>query len=294
MSAELTVRLATHGDLAGLHALRYEVFVREQGVSPELERDAADATAVHAVAERDGQIVATGRMLVPGADAVIGRMAVARSARGQGLGAAVLRVLEAQAACRNLPAVQVHAQRHAAGFYARAGYVAEGAPFLEAGIEHVAMRKPLPVLRPAADADSAALIELIGACFADYPGCVLEVDAEEPWLREPATAYAREGGRLTVATSDGQVVACAGYRHGQVKNVYVAASARRAGLGSRLVRTVEDAARAAGANRIELWTDTRFLDAHRMYERLGYRRTGRTRELHDLSDTVEYHFEKTL
>jgi hypothetical protein len=45
---------------------------------------------------------------------------------------------------------------------------------------------------------------------------------------------------------------------------------------------------------MELWSDTRFLDAHRLYERLGYRRTGRTRELHDLSDTVEYEFDKPL
>ncbi len=160
------------------------------------------------------------------------------------------------------------------------------------------MRKPLPVVRPALDRDSAALIGLLGACFAEYPGCVLDVDAEEPWLRAPATAYAGWDGRLWVATLDDVVVACIGHKpHGEVselKNLYVAAAARRGGLGGRLTGIVEDAARAAGARRMELWSDTRFLDAHRLYERLGYRRTGRSRELHDRSATVEFEFAKAL
>lgn len=39
---------------------------------------------------------------------------------------------------------------------------------------------------------------------------------------------------------------------------------------------------------------TRFTDAHRLYERLGYVRSPGTRELHDLSRSVEYHFAKAL
>ena len=42
------------------------------------------------------------------------------------------------------------------------------------------------------------------------------------------------------------------------------------------------------------WSDTRFLDAHRLYERLGYVRTGETRDLHDLSNTTEFFFVKEL
>ena len=39
---------------------------------------------------------------------------------------------------------------------------------------------------------------------------------------------------------------------------------------------------------------TRFTRAHRFYERSGYERTGRTRELHDISNTTEYHFTKSI
>jgi len=45
---------------------------------------------------------------------------------------------------------------------------------------------------------------------------------------------------------------------------------------------------------VHLWTDTRFTDAHRLYERLGYARLDETRALHDRSGTVEYHYRKTI
>lgn len=156
----------------------------------------------------------------------------------------------------------------------------------------------LPLIRPVADDDSPALIDLIAACWAAYPGCVLDIDGEEPWLRAPATAYRDWGGLMWVATLDGTVRACVGLKpHGEdaeLKSLYVAAQARRRGLGERLTRLVEDTARQRGHRRIELWSDTRFADAHRLYERLGYRRLPETRDLHDRSNTTEYHYAKRL
>lgn len=140
------VRLAEPGDLPAAYALRHEVFVRGQDVPAELERDEYDAVADHAVAFVDGVLLATGRLLPPagpGLAATVGRMAVAPSARGQGLGAAVLAQLEQTAAARGWPAVALHAQLHAVGFYQRAGYTAYGEVYREAGIEHQSMRKEL-------------------------------------------------------------------------------------------------------------------------------------------------------
>jgi predicted GNAT family N-acyltransferase len=295
----LVVREAGAADLAGLHALRLEVFGVEQGVPVDLITDEHDATAVQLVALRGGDLVGTGRLVRHGSVGVLGRIATRASERGRGVGSAVLAGLERAARDRGLTAVELHAQLSAYGFYERAGYVPFGEQFVEAGIDHISMRKPLPVLRLAADTDSAALIELIGGCFAEYPGCVLAVDAEEPWLRRPASAYAEAGGRLWVAELDGQVVACIGHKPhpgeaSELKNLYVAKSARRAGLGSWLVGVVEQAARESGAPGIGLWSDTRFTDAHRLYTRLGYRKTERVRELHDLSDTSEYEFVRDL
>jgi predicted GNAT family N-acyltransferase len=295
----LIVRPAGLDDLAGLHALRLEVFGAEQGVPVELIRDRHDDSAVQLVAVHGAELVGTGRLVQTGPTGLLGRIATRADRRGQGIGAALLAGLERVGRDRGLVAVELHAQLSAYGFYERAGYVAVGEPFLEAGLKHITMRKPLPVLRVATDTDSAALIDLIGGCFAEYPGCVLEVDAEEPWLRRPASAYAEAGGRLWVAELDGRVVACVGHKPhagsaSELKNLYVAAAARRGGLGGWLVGVVETAARSAGATGIGLWSDTRFLDAHRLYTRLGYVNTGRTRELHDLSVTVEYEFARDL
>lgn len=152
--------------------------------------------------------------------------------------------------------------------------------------------------RPATDADSTALVALIGGCYAEYPGCVLDLPGIDGWLLAPASAYAGAG-RLWVVELDGVVVACVGHKptkpgRVELKSLYVAATARHCGLGAGLVSVVEEAARAAGASVVELWSDTRFADAHRLYERLGYRRGKRTRQLHDPSDTTEYFYDRRL
>ncbi len=293
----LDMRLATGADLDAAHALRHEVFVVGQGVPVEVEQDELDATAVHGVAYDGEKLVGTGRFVgEPGGPAKVGRMAVDAAARGRGVGAAVLRLLERAAMRRGHPEILLHAQATAIGFYERAGYLPVGDRFLEAGIEHLTMRKPLPRLRAVEDGDSAALITLIGDAWAEYPGCVLDVDGEEPWLRAPAAAFP---GRFWVVTSDDAVVACVGLKSlaagaVELKSLYVSAKSRRQGLGELLTGLVEDEAREQGARRIELWSDSRFADAHRLYARLGYERQPRTRELHDLSNTTEYAFSKYL
>jgi predicted GNAT family N-acyltransferase len=133
-------RLATAADMPAVFALRHEVFVVGQDVPEELERDELDAVSDHAVAVVDDQVVGTGRLLP---DGTIGRMAVSPAVRGQGIGAAVLTVLEERARERGLAAVELHAQVHALGFYDRYGYVPFTEVYLEAGIEHRSMRKEL-------------------------------------------------------------------------------------------------------------------------------------------------------
>jgi putative acetyltransferase len=57
---------------------------------------------------------------------------------------------------------------------------------------------------------------------------------------------------------------------------------------------VERYARDAGAHRMIFWSDTRFTDAHRLYKRLGFTQTSAQRDLSDISNSVEYFFEKDL
>ena len=55
----------------------------------------------------------------------------------------MLACLEDRARERGHRTVELHAQVHAAGFYDKAGYTPYGEVYLEAGIEHVSMRKEL-------------------------------------------------------------------------------------------------------------------------------------------------------
>ena len=135
---------ATAEDWPEVADLRTRVFVDEQGVPPEVEQDDRDATAVHAVSrDASGRVVATGRLLVDGEHASIGRMAADPAVRGRGHGAAVLTELHRQAALRGVREVELHAQVTARRFYERAGYGAVGEEYEEAGIRHVTMVRRL-------------------------------------------------------------------------------------------------------------------------------------------------------
>lgn len=144
----LRLQLGAWNDLGRFAGpLRMAVFVREQGVPPALEMDELDPLCLHIVAfDASGQAVATGRLLkdqdTPGA-ARVGRMAVARAVRGQGVGRQVLDALLAAARQRGDTQVILSAQLHARAFYAQAGFEAEGQVYDDAGIAHITMRRHL-------------------------------------------------------------------------------------------------------------------------------------------------------
>lgn len=156
------------------------------------------------------------------------------------------------------------------------------------------------VIRPAAGADSVAVIAVIEACWTAYAGVVFDVDGEMPELRNFASHYEGREGRAWVAELDARVVACAAAtpddRGGawMLHKLNVLPAARRNGIASLLVREAESLARAHDAARMVLWSDTRFGESHALYKQLGYERMPRTRALGDRSNTVEYRFRKSL
>jgi predicted GNAT family N-acyltransferase len=122
--------------------IRQQVFMREQGVPPELEWDEFDPNSRHALAfDAKGDSIGTGRLLP---DGHIGRMAVLREWRSKGVGAALLRHLMDLARSQGMHRLALNAQTHAAPFYARFGFSPEGIEFMEAGIPHISMTQTLP------------------------------------------------------------------------------------------------------------------------------------------------------
>jgi ElaA protein len=130
-------------ELAAALALREEVFCGEQGVTLEGDRDGRDGEALHLVAV-DDDVIGTCRMLIePGGTAKFGRLCVRASARGRGVGAALLDAAEAEARAAGAVRVGMHAQSGALQLYERAGYTPYGERFDEEGIEHIGMEKRL-------------------------------------------------------------------------------------------------------------------------------------------------------
>ena len=127
--------------MPAVYAVRHQVFVVEQAVPPELERDEFDPIAIHLVAMRDDDVIGTLRIVVSGSSAKIGRMAVLAADRKNGVGSRLMDRAAEICSTMGVKEIELHAQLTAQAFYARLGYREEGEVFEEAGIAHVTMRR---------------------------------------------------------------------------------------------------------------------------------------------------------
>ena len=132
---------SSHADR--LRQVRERVFIEEQAVPRDEEWDGLDDSATHFLALNSaGQPLGCARLLPDGR---IGRMAVLKEHRGTGLGRRLLQAAIDEGIRQRMLRVSLHAQLQAAGFYRKAGFVAQGPEFTEAGIPHVAMTLELPI-----------------------------------------------------------------------------------------------------------------------------------------------------
>ena len=142
---DIEVRVAETEDARDdAFAVRHEVFVGEQGVDEELEYDEHDERATHFVAYDGGEPVGAAR-LRKYEDGVgkVERVSVRESRREDGIGRAIMDVVEDRARAEGYETLKLHSQTHAADFYRKLAYEQYGEEFEEAGIPHVEMRKSL-------------------------------------------------------------------------------------------------------------------------------------------------------
>ncbi|KPJ92039.1 MAG: hypothetical protein AMJ53_10195 [Gammaproteobacteria bacterium SG8_11] len=124
-----------------LSRIRYQVFVNEQNVPPELELDEHDAGCDHLLAyDEHGNAIGTARLMP---DGHIGRMAVLAEFRGKGVGSKLLTDIIVLARDKGIKVLTLHAQSQAVGFYEKHQFHIVGDEFLEAGIAHVKMQRHL-------------------------------------------------------------------------------------------------------------------------------------------------------
>ncbi|KRB77076.1 PadR family transcriptional regulator [Nocardioides sp. Root190] len=125
-----------------------------------------------------------------------------------------------------------------------------------------------------------------------------ELDALFPAGFDPGPPVPEPDATWVVATSDGAPVAHGGIRPApavgpdaaEIKRMWVDSTWRGAGLGSRMLRHLEDLARAKGHDRVVLDTNGQLRDAIAMYDRSGYCRIERYND----NPHAEAFFEKDL
>lgn len=132
-------------DMEGAFALRERVFCGEQGVSREEELDGRDAEALHLVALEPHveRVVGTLRLLFEQDVAKVGRVAVERDWRRRGIAARMLALALAEARRRGARSARLAAQTDAIELYEQAGFGVVSDEFMDAGIVHVWMARPL-------------------------------------------------------------------------------------------------------------------------------------------------------
>ena len=140
----MTFEISETSDIDTCLALRRIVFIDEQGVPEADELDGLDDTALHLMACRGGRPVGTARILTFGDTGKIGRVCVLAEARGAGIGRAlVLAAVDRLAADPAIARAKLSARTDAIGFYEGLGFAAIGADYIDAGIPHRDMIRPL-------------------------------------------------------------------------------------------------------------------------------------------------------
>jgi putative acetyltransferase len=153
------------------------------------------------------------------------------------------------------------------------------------------------LIRSATSADAASIIGVIQTVYAEY-AFVFEAGEETPDLLAFGETYDGRAGAFFVAETMGVVVGSIGVRLGprgvaEIVRLYLARQYRGQGVGRQLVEAAVAWARAHAAQAVELWSDTRFTDAHRLYTRTGFVQGGQ-RQLADVNNSLEYHFRRPL
>lgn len=153
--SEIIVRTAdAAADLQACFDIRVAVFCGEQGVSREIEFDGLDDVCRHFLALDADRPVGTARTRPLGDGTVkFERIAVLGDARRRNAGRLLVEYALETAAADGFTTAMMHAQTYARPFYEKLGFAQQGDGFMEAGIPHIRMARP--VARAAGDTHRA-------------------------------------------------------------------------------------------------------------------------------------------
>ena len=117
--------------------IRKQVFIIEQNIPEEEEWDDQDMISDHFVVYDQDQPISTARLLQNNS---VGRVAVLKTYRGQGIGRMIMLEIIRQAHQQDRTFLQLSSQVHAISFYEKLGFSIEGDAYDECGIPHIKMQ----------------------------------------------------------------------------------------------------------------------------------------------------------
>lgn len=121
-----------------IRKIRNAVFTKEQRVNSNADFDGEDKNAIQILIKMNDQFAGTGRMLT---DGHIGRIAVLKLFRGNGVGQKIIETFIKIAHKKNMKRVYLDSQKHAISFYEKLGFKEYGSFYEEEGIMHIHMEK---------------------------------------------------------------------------------------------------------------------------------------------------------
>lgn len=150
---------------------------------------------------------------------------------------------------------------------------------------------------PATKDDIPELIAIIGGVFEEYEW-IFEAKEELPDLVDFDHDYVGTEHRLFTVWMDEERVGCIAVKLAAegpyLSRVYLKKEARGKGIGRMMTEFAFDEARKRGFTHIHLWTDTRLLTAHKMYEAMGFTRRPVIRALHEINISFEVRYDREL
>ena len=123
-----------------LTMIREKVFIEEQKVTPQLEWDGLDEEAIHFLVYKDEKAIGCARALVIENHMQLGRMAVLKEYRDQGVGSTLIEKVIATSKLNQLSSIYISAQCHAIDFYKKFGFEVVSEIYLDAEIPHRDMK----------------------------------------------------------------------------------------------------------------------------------------------------------
>ena len=134
-------------DLIKIFKLRIEVFTFEQNCPIEEEFDSKDnlnSDSVQFIVEKNGECIGTARIsYYPKNKIKIERVCIKKDKRKLKAGSALMNFMHDKLINDEIKIVEISAQISAINFYKKFGYFEEGDHYIEAGIEHIKMKKKL-------------------------------------------------------------------------------------------------------------------------------------------------------